>query len=156
MLGFKERIQGNHVHLHQRQSVRGTAAGAVTSTGATRRRTLGERRSPAYMDAVRELDVAVTPVDVREVAAAVRAEFGPRWTIPAGLLARCFLGPAYDVHILSLAGDVVEHFHPTQALPEPFARARRLALHDAYVAIEVYPDRCVCLRADGGATEVPA
>lgn len=138
------------------------AAGAATLHGPNSRSADGfraevrtDRRSSRYVDAIGRLDAGVVhDADVSEIAETVRAEFGPGASMPVGLLARCFLGAPYEVHTIDLTDLVVEHYELGRALPEPYARARRLALHPAYLAIEVYRDRLVCLREDGTAVEI--
>jgi hypothetical protein len=113
------------------------------------------RRSARYLEALGKLDTGTNEhAQVARVIDAVQAEFGADAAIPLGLLAKCYLGSPYEVHVLDLAGAIVEHYKLHEPLPSPFEGARRLALHSSYVAIEVYPDRIVCLRADGSAAEV--
>lgn len=108
------------------------------------------RRSPEYLRCLLEPDAAEPgTIDVGALAEAIAAEFGLAEAVPIGCVAKCYLGEPYEVHVLDLAGGIVEHYHASQSMPMPFERARRLALHDAYVAIEVYHDRLVCLHADG-------
>lgn len=93
-------------------------------------------------------------MDVSTLVAAIEKEFGVAEGAPIGLVAECYLGAPYEVHVLDLAGEIVEHYHASQPLPTPFERARRLSLHKAYVAIEVYRDRLACLHADGTAVVI--
>jgi hypothetical protein len=112
-------------------------------------------RSSRYLRNLARLDAPdAAELDASEVIEVIETEFGLGETVPLGCVARCYLGPPYEVHVLDLAGGVVEHYFGSQPLPTPFERARRLALHDAYVAIEVYPDRLVCVRADGTTAEI--
>jgi len=90
-----------------------------------------------------------------EVAGRIAAEFPLGGAVPLGLLAKCYLGPPYEVHTLDLTGGIVKHYMRHEPLPDPYAGARRLAEHPAYLAIEVYLDRYVCMREDGSVTEVP-
>jgi hypothetical protein len=93
-------------------------------------------------------------LDTSDLASAIAAEFGLGETNPLGLVAECFLGPPYQVHVIDLVGQIVEHYQGSQPMPDRFERARRLAVHPAYVAVEVYADRLVCVRADGTAVEI--
>lgn len=112
-------------------------------------------RTPGYMKTLRRLDVPEAGgLDVADVAQAIEGEFGLIDTLPLGCVARCHLGPPYEVHVLDLVGRIVEHYHASAPLPAPFERARSLALDEAYVTVEVYQDRLVCLRSDGTAVEL--
>jgi hypothetical protein len=116
---------------------------------------LATPRSHAYLAAVARLDAGlVNQVDVADVSAQILAEFGLGASVPVGLVSKCFLGEPYEVHMLSLAGQILEHFVAAQPMPQPFEGARSMAEHSAYVVIEVYSDRFVCIRTDGKTTEV--
>jgi hypothetical protein len=129
-----------------------TRAAAARPTGVLHR----ERRSLRFVDALRRLDPGTgRTVEVDELVETLRSEFPLGCTVPIGYLARCYLGDPFEVHTLDLAGRIVEHARVGEPLPVLFAPARRLALHPAYLAIEVYPDRLLCIREDGAAVEVP-
>jgi hypothetical protein len=117
--------------------------------------TISRRRSQRYVETIRKLDAGTAErADVSALVEEVLAEFGPGAGLPLGVLARCYLGVPFEVHSLDLGGGIVEHYKMGEPLPEPFGRARRLATHDSYVAIEIYPDRLVCLHEDGRAVEI--
>jgi hypothetical protein len=66
-----------------------------------------------------------------------------------GIVARCYLGPPFVVHICDLVGDIIEHYPNGKAMPPTFERARSLALHSAYAFIEVYPTSLRAIASDG-------
>jgi hypothetical protein len=110
------------------------------------------RRSENYLRAIRTLDAAgsLSAVEIDEFVDGVRREFAEKYhTIPFGIVARCFLGEPFEVHTLALDGSIIDHYRRGQALPAALERARALAGSPAYLAVEVYPDRLVCVRADG-------
>jgi hypothetical protein len=114
-----------------------------------------DRRSPGFLQSLSEPDAAEAgTLDASALIEAIASEFGVADAVPIGCVAKCYLGKPYEVHVLDLAGGIVEHYHASQSMPVPFERARRLALHDAYIAIEVYRDRLVCLHADGTAVTI--
>ena len=114
-----------------------------------------DRRSSSYLQRLSEPDIAeADTLDASALVEAIASEFSVAEAIPIGCVAECYLGKPYEVHVLDLAGGIVEHYHVSQSMPMPFERARRLALHDAYIAIEVYHDRLVCLHADGTAVTI--
>jgi hypothetical protein len=139
------------------RSVTAPAQASARSTGGDQSSSLirTERRSPQYLRCLARPDApGANKLDAAEIIESIAAEFGLGESTPIGCLAECYLGPPYQVHVLDLAGGIVEHYHGSQPLPLPFERARRLALHESYVAIEVYTDHLVCLRADGTAVEI--
>jgi hypothetical protein len=120
-----------------------------TSTGG---RLKSGSRSENYLRALRKLDVSgnLSAVEIDEFVDGVRREFAEKYhTIPFGIVAECFLGEPFEVHTLALDGSIIEHYRRGQTLPAPLERARALAVSPAYLAVEVYPDRLVCVRADG-------
>ncbi|MGW3992437.1 hypothetical protein [Amycolatopsis sp. NPDC004772] len=125
---------------------------ATNSTSASGGRLKSGRRSENYLRAVRALDASgsLSAVETDEFVDGVRREFAEKYhTIPFGIVAECFLGEPFEVHTLALDGSIVEHYRRGQALPAALERARALAVSPAYLAVEVYPDRLVCVRADG-------
>jgi len=153
-VGVTRRLLGRErVHQSAEERVR-VVSPAQGGTGGGQA-LLGRPRSRRYLESAAHLDAGTAgKVDVSELAATIAAEFGAGAAFPVGLLSRCYLGAPYEVHILDLAGEIVEHYTVGQPLPFPYAGARRLALHPSYVAIEVYPDRFVCLHEDGTATPI--
>jgi hypothetical protein len=112
-------------------------------------------RATGYLKAVAKLDAPhAESIDSAELAQAIEAEFGLADALPLGCVATCHLGPPFEVHVLDLVGRIVEHYQVHQPLPALFERARSLALHDAYLTIEVYSDRLACVRADGTVVEI--
>jgi hypothetical protein len=113
------------------------------------------RRSPRFAAAVARLDVGhLQASDLGEVMDAIAAEYPMGAPLPRGLVAECFLGPPFEVHIIDLVGGIVEHFEVGRPMPHPFERARTLAGHPAYDVIEVYDETLVCVRSDGSVTEM--
>lgn len=113
------------------------------------------KRSPRFMQAIGRLDTGqLQEADLAAVFDAITEEYGIGDRPPVGLVSKCFLGEPFEVHIVDLVGQIVEHFHRGESMPHPYERARRLSAHPAYVYIEVYEDVLVCVRADGSVTEV--
>ncbi|TCO59754.1 hypothetical protein [Actinocrispum wychmicini] len=117
-----------------------------------RDRLLTTRRSATYLRAIRELDAAghVAAVDLARIVDDFRREFeDANCSTPVGIVSRCYLGAPYEVHTLALDGSIVEHYETGKQLPGGLERARSYAMSVAFDAIEVYPDRLVCVRVDG-------
>lgn len=82
---------------------------------------------------------------------AIRSEL-PELTIehlPLGIVARCYLGPPYEVHTLERDGSIIRHFKTFEALPALLERARALALYPGYAFIEVYADKLIVVAGNG-------
>jgi hypothetical protein len=130
--------------------------------GASRQATTGGRlltapRSARYIDAVRRLDASatLTQVELSEVIDAIHREFADKWAaVPLGFVGHCYLGPPYEAHTLTIDHQIIEHYQRGQVLPGPLEAARTLARTEHYLAIEVYPDKLVCVRADGSVVTV--
>ncbi|GHH44269.1 hypothetical protein [Lentzea cavernae] len=125
------------------------------TTGATGRagtKVLGGRRSARYVRSLQALDGSgkVATADVSEIVDAVHREFADQFcSTPLGIVSRCYLGAPYEVHTLAMDGSIISHYRNGEPLPHGMDRARSLAESETYLAIEVYPDRLVCVRPDG-------
>jgi hypothetical protein len=132
-----------------RQSSRGTRPGKQT--------VLAQPRSGRYTAALRRLDASakLTPVETAALIDDIFHEFHERWaSVPLGIVSCCYLGSPFEVHTLDADGSIIEHYAVGRPLPGGLERARQLARADTYLAIEVYPDRLLCVRADGAVVTV--
>lgn len=117
-----------------------------------RGRLLSTPRSRGYLAAIAGLDPSgqVGRVDVDDIVDRIHKEFADAWaSLPLGIVGRCYLGAPYEVHTLTMDGEILAHYRTGEDLPEPLERARELARSETYLAIEVYPDRLVHIRTDG-------
>lgn len=118
-----------------------------------------KKRSEKYIKLFSSLD-AKNVANVQgwnQLMDAVKEEFGTAEldSLPLGVVAKCFLGDQYEVHILDLsASQIIKHFKTGEVMPGDFEKARTLATHNAYAFIEVYTDKLVLIRADGSATKL--
>jgi hypothetical protein len=136
-----------------------SAGFAAPRATTARRRILTGRRSEGYRKALRAMDSSghVATVDLTKVIDDFRKEFDDaNCTMPIGIVAKCYLGAPFEVHTLALDGSIVEHYEVDKQLPGGLERARSLAASLAYDAIEVYPDRMVCVRVDGSVVALEA
>jgi hypothetical protein len=109
-------------------------------------------RSKRYLSALARLDASatITAAELAQIIDDIHCEFTDRWAaLPLGLVSKCYLGHPFEVHMLAPDGGIVEHYRLGQPLPGILERARELARSEPYLAVEVYADRIVCLRADG-------
>jgi len=135
-----------------RQSV-GAASTQRSAQNATTRsaeqrlatRALRKPRGAVLLAAVARLDTGLDDAACRALAEQIGAlyekEFGG--SVPIGLLAACHLGPPYVDHRLNLIEQIVEHYTPGSAVPDPYGAARPLARSGAYAYVEVYSDGSV-------------
>ncbi len=143
-----------------------SGSGQIVQPAANRARSVGvaatgakislKRRSSAYVQALRALDVsAQSVVDLNTLDGLIDDEFRPVIDhVPLGWVSRCYLGAPYEVHHLDMAGRIVAHCKFGEPLPGPLERARQLALNPYYALVEVYPYSLVAIRDDGSTTEI--
>ena len=141
-----------------------TAAPAKTQTNTDTAMQLNRRlkqpRSKAYIEAIHKLDAGGHTMNAAERAAiidAIRAAF-PEIVDLAGVLigivSKCYLGDPYEVHTLTIAANIIEHYKRGQALPNGMERARSLAARGGYEFVEVYTDVCRAVSSDGSVSVV--
>lgn len=110
-------------------------------------------RHAGIFEALARCDAQLDEAGRRQLVAWIRDQYASEYgDIPLGMVSRCYLGPPFVDHTLSLLGEIVEHYAPTDTMPEPFQSARMLARSDDYVFVEVYANgRLVPVTADGTA-----
>jgi hypothetical protein len=143
-------------HVAHKLSPEASVQSKAKVADATSDRRLREKRSSRYMEALRILDaghLAVGTVEYNSLIEAIREEL-PDPDALVGVVAKCYLGPPFEVHTLDLAGGIIEHYPPYKVLPASLERARALARHDEYAFVEVYLGKMVVIRADGSASIV--
>lgn len=115
---------------------------------------LRQKRSKRYIEGIGKIDVSHHLHDQQaldQLLESISAEF-PDLTIeqrPLGIVAKCYLGHPYEVHICDLAGGIVEHFEVGRPMAQVLERARSLARHRTYSFIEVYADTLRAVSEDG-------
>jgi len=147
-----------------RQVLGGPLQSERTLAPATRTRSpiggeeaLRKRRSPAYLAALKGLDLGghSNTQALDALRQAIAAEFPQAEAAPLGWVSKCYLGVPYEVHTLDASGSIVIHYRWGEPLPPPLERARALARSGRYLMIEVHADRLVAISEDG-ATSVCA
>lgn len=141
----------------QQQGVRLQREPTTAVTAAPGGKLLTAPRSARYLAAIGRLDASatLTPVELSDVIDALHREFAEKWSaVPLGFVGHCYLGPPYEAHTLTIDRQIIEHYERGQALPGQLESARVLARTEHYVAIEVYSDKLVCVRADGSVVTV--
>jgi len=157
-------LNRNRTEASQESKLSLTAAPAKTQTSGETAMQLNRRlkqpRSKEYIDAIHKLDAGGHTMSTAEreaIIAAIRAEF-PEIVDLAGVLigivSKCYLGDPYEVHTLTIAANIIEHYKRGQALPDGMERARSLAARGGYEFIEVYTDVCRAISSDGSVSVV--
>ncbi len=120
---------------------------------------LRQKRSKSLLDQIGKIDAGHRHHDQQaldQLIAVIGAEF-PDLTIeqrPLGIVAKCYLGHPYEVHVCDLAGGIVEHFELGRSMSALFERARSLARHSTYSFIEVYADTLRAVSEDGSVSVI--
>lgn len=119
-----------------------SATPSVRTFGGTRttsRRNLRPSRQAGLLEAIHRLDAGLDPATRDELVRWIRNQYTVEYgDIPLGLVSKCYLGPPYVDHRMDLLHNILDHFSPTQAMPEPFDGARMLVRSGTYAFIEVY------------------
>lgn len=118
-----------------------------------------KKRSKAYVECILTMDVSASmdTIGMEGLLKKIQSEFGNAslHEMPLGIVSKCFLGHPFEVHTLDLSGkQIIHHYKQGENLPDPFEKARALALHNAYVMVEVYTNKMVLIREDGTATKL--
>lgn len=144
---------------HETTPLRTKAVGSANTKleGDALRVRLRQKRSGAYVEGMTRLDAGTHLHGAHSALAAqalmdlIRQEL-PDVSVealPIGIVAKCYLGVPYEVHTLSCAGCIIQHFKQGEALPHLMERARSLAQHPEYAFIEVYSSRLVTVTING-------
>lgn len=133
----------------------GQVAAVRSSTSSlAQRSSLAERRKPRHsglFEAVARLDASIDAAARRELADWIRDQYAQDYPeVPLGFVARCYLGPPFVDHRLSLMQSIVEHYQPADSVPHPFGGARMMARLGSYEFVEVYSNGTfIPVRTDG-------
>ena len=122
-------------------------------------RLLRKPRSKAYIDAIHKLDAGGhvhNHSKVNEIINAIRSEFPEveLSSILLGFVSMCYLGKPYEVHILDVAGEIIEHYKSGHSLPGGLEKARSIAIRGGYDFIEVYVDCCRAISSNGSVSVI--
>lgn len=111
-----------------------------------------DRRSPELIEAVHRLDHTQDPIYRAQLLEWIESAYADRMGgILVGLFSRCYLGEPYIDHRMTVAGGIVEHYTPSDSVPDAYREARTLARSPAYAYIEIYADGAIVPVRDDGA-----
>lgn len=117
-------------------------------------RVLRKKRSESYMKCMKNLDAGGhvrNQNQVNDIINIIVKEF-PEVDLKGilkGIVSKCYLGDSYEVHILDISGQIVEHYKNGEILPNGLERARTIAMRADYAFIEVYEDCCRAVSFNG-------
>lgn len=108
-------------------------------------------RSAEIMQAVQLLDATTDEAYIEELMNwFVQAYADRQGGELVGLMAKCYLGPEFIDHQMSLEHGILQHYVRGQEVPPPFNLARPYSRNAAYEFVEVYADgEIIPVRADG-------
>lgn len=123
-------------------------------------RLLRKSRSKEYMEAIQKLDAGGHVHNqevINQLLDAIRTEFPEieMTGVLLGIVAKCYLGKPYEVHILDTANQIVEHFKAGESLPYGLEKSRSIAMRGGYAFIEVYTDCCRAVSPNGSVSVIP-
>lgn len=119
-----------------------------------------QKRSKEYIACINKLD-AGSSLDnkntIDNIINTLKKDFPMLCIYPPsnmlGIVACCYLGKNFEVHMLSLAGYILQHFKKGNPLPGKLEKARSLAMSEMYAFIEVYED-CMCAISENGTVSI--
>ncbi len=120
----------------------------------TMEKKLRQKRSSKYIEAIKELDIGGHEFNnskFEKFITAMKDEFPevPIGDYLIGIVAKCYLGDAFDVHSLDIAGEILMHYKHGEKLSGNLERARGIAIYGGYEFIEVYIDSLRAVKSDG-------
>lgn len=109
------------------------------------------RRPAELLQLVRKIDLYTDPAGLQAAIDWIKQQYTVHdIDILLGLFSRCYLGPPYVDHRLTITNAILEHYEPKDRVPAPFSAARELAANQNYDYIEVYADgRLIPVYPDG-------
>jgi hypothetical protein len=113
-------------------------------------------RSSELLASVARLDATVDAAARAQIVEWVRQEYDSRQGgMLIGLFAKCYLGPPYVDHKLSLTQAILQHYAPGEDPGFPYSNARGLVRSAAYAYIEIYSDGAIVpVRTDGSSVDL--
>jgi hypothetical protein len=101
-------------------------------------------RTKELLEAIARLDTEPNALAVQQIMEWIRAQYKERAGGQLlGLFSRCYLGPPFVDHAMTLTGYICEHYGPRDDVPLAYGAARALAANQAYEYVEVYSDGSV-------------
>lgn len=124
------------------------------------RRALKKKRSTNYLNLIRTLDAGGQQLDqtaVNALLGEIADNLGPldlNIATPLGIIAACYLGDPYEVHVLDIVNNIIEHYVAGRPLPGALESYRGMAMKGSYEFIEVYSNCACAVRPNGAVTVI--
>lgn len=122
-------------------------------------RALRKKRSKEYIKAIQKLDAGghvTNQKEINDIIEIIKNEL-PEVTLDTmlkGIVSKCYLGDDYEVHTLSIAGDIIVHYKRGQTMDADLEKARSIAMYGGYEFIEVYADCCRAVDSSGNVSVI--
>jgi len=117
---------------------------------------LRKKRSPKYIELLSSIDIGNlenNKAAIQEMINEIHKELPEiklyEASIMLGIISKCYLGYPYEVHILDMEKNIIEHYKLNEKLPSGMEKARNLAINQGYKFIEVYNDCCRAVSKNG-------
>lgn len=121
---------------------------------------LRKKRSQNYLSNLSKLDTG-NHVNMQDMVNTIKTQIEAEFpfidcisNILIGIIAPCYLGDNYEVHILDFQKDIIEHYVHGQPLPYGLESARSTAMSQRYAYIEVYEHQFCLISEDGSVSIV--
>lgn len=122
------------------------------------KRALKKKRSSDYMSTVQLIDSGgqtLNQASFDQLINELIADLGPLDPSLAGLIGiidKCYLGDPYEVHMLDMNQNIIEHYEKGRPLPGALEKYRGMAASGSYAFIEVYASYACAVRPNGQVT----
>lgn len=121
---------------------------------------LRQTRSDEYLSALRKLDSG-SEANLQDTINAIKDKIQREFpfiehisNMLLGIVAPCYLGDNYEVHIVDFQKNILEHYLKGQSLPANLQPAKSLAASKQYAYIEVYEHQFCLISNDGSVSVV--
>ncbi|MBX3100667.1 MAG: hypothetical protein KF761_13945 [Salinibacterium sp.] len=120
-------------------------------SGQLERKNRMRTRGSELLAAIAKLDTEPDPLARHQIMEWIQKEYDDRGGgILMGLFSRCYLGPPYIDHAMTVNGYICEHYTRADEVPPLYRGSRALAANPAYEYVEVYGDGAVIpIRSNG-------
>lgn len=119
---------------------------------------LNIRRSKGLVNTLSKLDTQGCQLDqtkVEEIISELKAELSKgEMDMLLGIVAKCYLGDDYEVHLLDTQFNILRHYKRNEKLPLEVEKVRSLAMHEDYAYVEIYSDRYYAVKHTGELSEI--
>jgi hypothetical protein len=153
----KRQILGSDTKSESQSLFSVTPKASSSLTKSQIQKLLRQKRSPAYMEALHQLDAGghISETEaLNKLIETIKSELPDISNLLLGIVAKCYLGHPFEVHTLQIMGSIVHRYKVGEPLPAALEKARSMALHSSYEYIEVYSNYIVTVSSNGSTSLV--